>query len=210
MTLYEKKEALIKEEWHNFHAVQNEGGMAGCQQDPQTFFVMRRSQFATWDEPLVDSWHSDLLEAKAKGRNLLSEKYAWMMKQTAPAEFDRIKHLLCFPDIFAQELIEHIVATEVAWMEQYQQDYPFMAAGNRPVRSTQDSEYETSFETYLRGELHTYSQKTLQLYADMINRLKNENKSLAVCVMDAMAKSYGYKDLADAERQQKIRAMHNL
>ncbi|MBQ5782614.1 MAG: DUF4125 family protein [Oscillospiraceae bacterium] len=210
MTLYEKKEALIKEEWDNFHTVQNEGGMAGCQQDPETFFAMRRSQFTCWNEALVDSWHNDLLEAKSQGRNLLSEKYAWMMQQTAPDEFKKISHLLCPPDVFDLELMEQIIADEVRWMEQYHRDYPFMAAGNRSVHSSSDSRYETSFETYLRGELHTYSPKTLRLYADMINRLKKEHKSLAVCVMDAMVKSYGYKDLDDAENQQKLRATYNI
>ncbi|MBR5252198.1 MAG: DUF4125 family protein [Oscillospiraceae bacterium] len=210
MTLYDKKEALIKEEWDNFHTVQNQGGMAGCQQDPETFFVMRRSQFTCWSEALVDSWHNDLLEAKSQGRNLLSEKYAWMMQQTAPDEFKKISHLLCPPDVFDLELMEQIIADEVRWMEQYHRDYPFMAAGNRPVRSASDGPYETSFETYLRGELHTYSPKTLRLYADMINRLKKEHKSLAVCVMDAMVKSYGYKNLDDAENQQKLRATYNI
>ncbi|MBQ7816510.1 MAG: DUF4125 family protein, partial [Oscillospiraceae bacterium] len=87
MTLYEKKEALIKEEWEKFHNVQNEGGRADCQEDPETFAIMRRSQFVCWSEELVDSWHKDLIDAKKEGRNLLSEKYAWMMRQTAPYEF---------------------------------------------------------------------------------------------------------------------------
>jgi len=62
----------------------------------------------------------------------------------------------------------------------------------------------------LRGELHTYSEKTLKLYLEMINALKAENKSLSVAIMDAMVKTYGYKDLDDAERQQKIRALNNF
>ena len=40
----------------------------------------------------------------------------------------------------------------------------------------------------------------------MINQLKKDGKSLATEVMNAMVKAYGYKDLDDAERQQKIRA----
>ena len=36
-----KKEALIKTEWQAFQSVQNEGGRASCQDDPQTFFISR-------------------------------------------------------------------------------------------------------------------------------------------------------------------------
>lgn len=209
MTLNDKKEALINEEWENFHAVQNQGGRASCQDDPETFFIMRRSQFACWSEALVESWHNDLVTAKAQGRNLLSEKYAWMMKQTSPFEFGAISRFLTFPSIEAEQLMEEIIETEVEWMEEYEKQYPFMASGNRPIHSSQDSLYETSFETYLRGELHTYSSKTLTLYAQMVKALKGEGKSMSVMIMNAMVKQYGYKDLADAERQQKIRTQLN-
>ncbi|MBR2028639.1 MAG: DUF4125 family protein [Oscillospiraceae bacterium] len=205
MTLDEKKEALIRTEWELFHNVNNEGGKADCQNDPETFAIMRRCQFVCWSEELVESWHNDLLTAKEKGRNLLSEKYAWMMRSTAPFEFGQISRYLVFPSINAEHMIEEIVSVEVEWMENYEKQYPFMASGNRPVHKEKDSEYVTSFETYLVGELHTYSEKTLSLYLDMIKQLKKDGKSLAVEIMNAMVKSYGYKDLADAEYQQKLR-----
>ena len=204
MTLLDKKEALIKTEWQLFEAVNNIGGKADCQNDPETFAIMRRCQFVCWSEELVDSWHNDLLSAKEKGRNLLSEKYAWMMRSTSPFEFRAISHLLHFPTIAAEQMIDEIIQTEVEWMEQYEENYPFMAKGNRPVRSKNDSQWITSFETYLRGELYTYSEKTLSLYLDMIKQLKYSGKSLAICVMEAMVKEYGYKNLTDAEMQQKL------
>lgn len=210
MTLNDKKSALIATEWELFHNVQNEGGRADCQDNPETFAIMRRSQFTAWSEELVESWHNDLLAAKAEGRNLLSEKYAWMMRSTAPYEFRLISRHLRFPTILAEQMIEEIAQIEVKWMEEYEKQYPFMASGNRPIHSSQDSEYETSFETYLRGELHTYSEKTLKLYLEMLKNLLAENKSMSVMIMDAMVKEYGYKDINDAERQQKIRAEFNM
>lgn len=209
MTLNEKKEALIQTEWELFHSVNNEGGKADCQNDPETFFIMRRAQFTCWNDALVESWHKDLLDAKAEGRNLLSEKYGWMMQKTAPFEFRKISGYLRFPSIAAEEMIEEIAEAEVKWMEEYEKQYPYMASGNRPVHSYDDTEYSTSFETYLRGELHTYSEKTLKLYLEMIDSLKKEGKSLSIIVMDAMVKAYGYKDIDDAENQQKIRANKN-
>ena len=210
MTLYEKKESLIKTEWELFHNVNNEGGKADCQNNPETFAIMRRAQFTAWNEELVESWHNDLLEAKKSGRNLLSEKYAWMMQRTAPYEFRLISKHLHFPSIAAEEIMEEIITTEVNWMEQYEKQYPYMASGNRPVHSEMDTEYETSFETYLRGELHTYSENTLKLYLDMVRQMKRGGKSLSLIIMDALVRAYGYKDIDDAERQQKIRAMGNF
>jgi len=210
MTFKDKKEALIATEWEMFHNVQNEGGRADCQNNPETFAIMRRSQFICWSEELTESWHNDLLTAKAEGRNLLSEKYAWMMQKTAPYEFAKISRYLRFPTISAQQIIDEIADIEVKWMEEYEKQYPFMAGGNRPIHSCEDSEYVTSFETYLRGELHTYSEKTLKLYLQMLKELKANGKSMAVIIMDAMVKEYGYKDLNDAERQQKIRTEMNI
>jgi len=210
MSLTEKKERLIREEWANFTAVHNQGGRASCQDDPETFFIMRRSQFTCWDEQLVDSWYNDLTDARMAGRNLLSEKYAWMMKQTSPAEFEKIKRFLPVLPDEDEQLIEDVVKTEVKWMEQYAEKYPFMADGNREIHSCEDSEYSTSFETYLRGELHTYSHNTLYLYAEMVKSLEAEGRSMSVMIMDAMVKSYGYKDIDDAERQQKIRTLNNM
>jgi len=210
MTVKDKKEALIATEWELFHNVNNEGGRADCQDDPETFAIMRRCQFTCWSEELVESWHNDLLAAKAEGRNLLSEKYAWMMQKTAPYEFARISKHLHFPTVFAEQMIDEIAEIEVEWMEKYENQYPFMAGGNRPIHSFQDQKYVTSFETYLRGELHTYSEKTLELYLEMLKNLLKENKSMSIMIMDAMVKEYGYKDLDDAERQQKIRAELNI
>ena len=210
MTFNDKKEALIDTEWELFHSVTNKGGKADCQNDPETFYIMRRAQFTCWSKELVESWHNDLICAQNCGRNLLSEKYAWMMRQTAPFEFGRISHLLRFPSIASEQMIEEIVETEVKWMEEYEKQYPFMASGNRPVHSADDTEYSTSFETYLRGELYTYSEKTLKLYLEMIKKLSAENKSLAVIVMDAMVKAYGYKNIDDAEFQHKARALNSL
>ena len=48
MTKQEKIEKLIQMEWEDFQKVNNEGGRASCQDDPETFFIMRRSHFAPW------------------------------------------------------------------------------------------------------------------------------------------------------------------
>ena len=199
MTLEEKKEELIKTEWEFFQKVENEGGRASCQEDPKTFFIMRRSQFAPWPEDLTDSYGRDLRRALEEGRNPLAEKYAWMMKSTAPEAFEKIRHHLPEVTEYSERVIEQIVERHLAWMEDYGKRYPKLASGNRALRSSQDSAYETSFETYLRGELCTYSENTLLLYLSFLKELEREGKSLSLLIMDSMVKAYGYAGLEDAE-----------
>lgn len=199
MVLTEKKEALIRAEWEAFQQVQNQGGRASCQDDPDTFFIMRRSQFVFWPEELVDSYAGDLARAKAAGRNLLAEKYAWMMESTAPEEFVRIRHLLPEISEWKEIQIHSIVAMQLTWMEEYRRRYPVLASGNRATYSCEDTPYQTSFETYLRGELHTYSDDTLELYLRFMNGLREQGENLSLKTMEVMVQSYGYRDLEDAE-----------
>ena len=44
---------------------------------------------------------------------------------------------------------------QLAWMEEYQAKYPVLASGNRLLYSSEDTPYDTSFQTYLFGELRT-------------------------------------------------------
>ncbi len=41
---------------------------------------------------------------------------------------------------------------------------PRVARGSRPTDHSADADYVTSFETYLRCELYTYSERTLRAY----------------------------------------------
>ena len=84
----EKKKKLIDEivrrEWEMFQNVNNEGGRASCQDDWPTFHVMREAQYAPWPQDLLSRFLLDLVNAKLEGRNLVMEKYAYMMEFTEP------------------------------------------------------------------------------------------------------------------------------
>ena len=66
---------IIGLEWCFFDRVRNEGGRAPCQDDWKTFRIMRSSQFMAWNRPLLESWHGDLLQARERGDNPMTEKY---------------------------------------------------------------------------------------------------------------------------------------
>ena len=71
----EKVEKILQLEWNMFQKVENIGGRASCQEDFETFYIMRRSQYENWTDEMLDVWTNYVLECDSVGRNLLSEKY---------------------------------------------------------------------------------------------------------------------------------------
>ncbi len=190
---------IIDIEWEFFSQVNNEGGKASCQSRPQTFTVMRKSQFMTWGREVLESYYQDLIDAKESGRNLLTEKYGRMMAWTHPDEYkERIEPQL--PKVWpaALELVDKIAPILLAWHQEYQEKYPRLAAKGRPVGSKGDAD-KTAFEPYLRGELLTYSPSTLNLYAAHILKMKEQGLNLSIKAMENTARLYGYESIEKAE-----------
>lgn len=190
---------IVQLEWAAFDAVQNEGGRASCQDDWATFSIMRKSQYLAWPEELLVSYITDFLHANTRGWNLITEKYGRMMISTDPEGYAAIKDQLPEIDETQGAIIEQIVAIQVAWMEQFAEQYPHMAANSRTIHTAEDTPYDTSYETYLRGELGTYSKNTLKLYGQFIVKLRQAGQNLAEIIMTNTALLYGYSSLQDAE-----------
>lgn len=192
---------IVYLEWKQFDKVKNEGGRADCQDDFDTFSIMRRSQYLTWPYELLESFYNDLVIAEEKGWNLIMEKYARMMKSTNPEKYKAFENDL---PVLSDERIaiqEEIISIQVAWMEEFANSYPKMAGNARSIRTNEDNEWNTSYETYLRGEISTYSENTFVLYGRFIVNLLNENKNLAYDIMENTARFYGYKSVYDAENK---------
>lgn len=204
----ERIDYVIELEWEQFQQVQNEGGRASCQDDRRTFDIMRRSQFLAWEEQVLKSYQKDLLDAKAAGWNLIREKYMRMMESTAPKQFAEFAELLPAGQEDRKELLERIVRQEVQWAEEVAGRYPQVSAGGRKIHSAEDTPWETSIETYLRGELGTYSDRTLTLYADMIGRMERVGENLAELTLGYTARLYGYESLKEAEDRMRGQRQH--
>ncbi len=192
---------LISLEWEAFDKVENEGGRADCQDDWNTFAIMRKSQYYTWTEEMLKSYIKDFHRANDRGWNLITEKYGRMMESTAPLKYAQIKD--SFPEIpeVKKEIIEEIVKIQVGWMEEFAAEYPKAAGNARSIHTIEDTPYNTSYETYLRGELSTYSDDTLDLYGRFIAQLCRENKNLAKMTMANTAFLYGYASLDELEEK---------
>ena len=193
--------SIVELEWKQFDKVKNEGGRADCQNDWNTFSIMRKSQYMAWTEELLRSYYEDLQAAERKGWNLITEKYARMMKTTAPEKYVELEKEL--PTLSEERIAiqEEIIKIQVGWMEVFAGKYPKMAGNARVIHTYEDTAFQTSYETYLRGELGTYSEITFLLYGRFITDLLREEKNLAYEIMNHTAKLYGYLSVEDAEGQ---------
>lgn len=165
----EMRESIVRHEWNQFQHTNNEGGRAACQGNWPVFHQMRLAQFLTWERPLLSSYAADLDEADRIGRNLVTEKYGRMMASTAPEDFAKnIKPYIPQLSETRTTRQEQVIAQQVAWAADFRSRYPKLGEAMRVLTTTEDTPQATSFETYLRGELGTYSDTTFTLYDKMI------------------------------------------
>lgn len=196
---------ILEIEWEMFQKVPNMGGRAVCQEDRKTFEIMRSSQAMSWSEETLESYLGDLAEAKENERNLLTEKYARMMESTMPWEYEKIEHLLPTPDHRVIPLIDQIVSIVLEWEDELARNYPYLIRRGRPIHSSEDTLYATSLETYLRGELATYSLRTIKLYHENVLKQKSEGINGSEVTLAHTTKRYGFKSLEDANEKIKSR-----
>ena len=192
--------AIIGAEWQMFDKVHNEGGRAACQNDARTFAIMRYSQFAPLPQDVLKSYRDDLAVAAREGRNLLAEKYAYMMEYTDPATFDRtLRDHLPAVSAYKQELCARIANRLIRDEQQFAVRYPALHAQGRPTEGAQAD--DVSVHVYALGELKTYSERTLERYDAWLRAHPEEN--ISINVHRVMVQLYGYDSLEAAEARQK-------
>lgn len=190
---------ILEIEWEMFSTTENEGGRASCQENKPQFEVMRRAQFSAWDEETLESYLADIESAREQGRNLMTEKYGYMMESTAPEQYAEIKRLLPQPTEQGRALAEALVAQTVKWAEEFHEKYPKVAACGRPLYKSSDGPYATSIETYNLGEALTYSERTMCLLLARYARAAEKGENLYTAILEKTASLSGYASLDDAE-----------
>lgn len=194
-------EDVVEREWEMFRRVPNRGGKASCQESPKTFSIMRAAQLASWSDALLESYLTDLKDAALAGRNLLTEKYGHMMRSTAPGEYARIASLLPAVTPRALDLIARIAPIVLAWEVTLAGTYPGIVAKGRPIFSSDDGPQVTSLETYLKGELATYSIRTLELYLTHVEQQRAEGVNGCEITLACTTRQYGYASLQEANER---------
>ena len=150
---------------------------------------------------MLKSYIRDFHRANDKGWNLITEKYARMMESTASLRYAQIKDSLPKLPSVKKEIIEEIVKIQVEWMEEFAEEYPALADNARSIHTYEDNPFDTSYETYLRGELGTYSDKMLELYGRYVVDYARTGRNLTYAIMENSVKMYGYKDIDEAEEK---------
>lgn len=160
-----------------------------CQEDPEGFRVMRSAQFVAWSEETLQSYLSDLKNAVDDGRNLMTLKYARMEKLIPPLHEN--------PQI--DNMLNEIVMVQMAWQKEMFSKYPALMSRGRPLTDTEKQAADTSFKTYLRCELETYSLMTLTHHFRDIMVKRSQEKNMTEEIYVHMVSELGYADLEEAE-----------
>ena len=192
-------EKILEKEWKYFSNLNNIGGRADCQDNREDFIIMRKSQWETFNEETLISYLEDLNSKN----NPLFQKYAQMMKYNSPEEYEKIKDILEKASDEKNDLVNKIMFIYMEWEKEFFERYPIFSSMGRPLYSSEDDDIETSIETYLRGELLSYSEKTLKLYLNYVIDNKEKNINLAIKNMDNLARMQGFNDSDEVEEYYK-------
>lgn len=169
---------IVHYEWDMLQAVNAGGARLECKNNKPMFFLMRQSQWAVYSKEVRNAYLNDIHKAVNEGRNLMVEKYGYMMAETDPAGFERIKHAL--PEISDQKrtLVEKIVADHKQWYEEAKRILPETIGMGRTDNPSNPQ--LASVQNYLRGELYTYGIDTLQKIIAFNEECRKQGKNLVV------------------------------
>jgi hypothetical protein len=156
---------------------------ASCQENPDAFRLYRRVQFSVWSEDTLQSYLDDLSQAKGKGDNLMTLKYA------------RMENLI--PPLNENPIIDRIVQMELEAQREMLSRYPNILGQGRPLED--DSPGVTSFKTYLRGELETYSDRTLERLCRDIQQARDKGENRAQQQYTHLVRNLGYDSIDEVE-----------
>lgn len=194
---------IVRLEFEAFDKVENEGGRAECQNNWPFFYVMRKSQYLTWTDDMLLCIRDLWLENKAKGWNMITEKYGRMMESTAPDEYKALEKNFPPKSEETRAIVNQIAQIQVEWMKDFAKEYPKLASQARDITSDADDIDNASYETYLKGELLTYSEELLKMYAEYVVDLYRNGKNLAQMTIENTVNMQGYKSLEKAENSVK-------
>lgn len=162
-----KREKMLKQiatfEWDFFTKVNNFNRRAYCQDNSVTFIFSRLCYWSIYNDVILNSYMNDLINAKENNRNLLTEKYAYIMKYTDTEYFKKIEKYLPDTSNYKNTLIHAIMLIYMKWEEDVRKNNPGILDNNRDLYNPYKSTANTSIESYFRGELNSYSESTLNL-----------------------------------------------
>lgn len=200
---------IIDMEWDMFDKVSNLGGRAKCQDDEWTFYAMRYSQHSAANREFLIFYKFDLAVAAVTDRNLIMEKYAYMIEKTKPVKFqlELESYVTPVPEHIkskAWEISEIITEMQVEFAERY----PVFSSKGRPIKG--NDMLNVSFEVYLQGELKTYSMRSLEILHEHILSERRAGRNYIENIYNSLVKFYNYKDVEEYEMKNQRPNLHVL
>lgn len=190
---------VIEIEYEMFDKVNGLEGRASCQDNYKTFYIMRYSQHQALSKETIESYLKDLKKAKEEFRNLITEKYAYMMEITDEKYYrEKLEKQLPLCSNEKIELINQILKILDEDYKKFEKKYPKLACKIRPKKEKNT----TTIDIYMMGELKTYSKKTLENYISDLIVLMLKGESFIENVQRETVSFYGYKNLEEAEKKQ--------
>ncbi len=136
-----------------------------------------------------------------------------MMASTAPEDFT--KNIEPYIPRLSEERVarqEQVIAQQVAWAKDFRERYPKLGEAMRVLTTTEDTPSATSFETYLRGELGTYSDQTFERYEAMIGEraAASPQRNITEETLLHTVQLGGFDTLEEAESLPSVILSHSL
>jgi Protein of unknown function (DUF4125) len=149
-----------------------------CRTYVEDMRLHRRGQFAAWSEQTCRSYLEDLREAESAGDNLMTIKYA------------RMDDLI--PPYSRNPRIGDITTQFVDWQRDIMARFPNIMRGGRDM---------DGFTNYLRSELETYSDETLELLWQDVELCRDSDVNMSVEVYRYLATHSGFDTLEAMEQR---------
>lgn len=149
-----------------------------CKNNKYMFLLMRRSQWNIYPLDIQAAYLRDIHGALKEHRNLMIEKYGYMMEDTQPEAYERIKHELPPKTPEKIALVTELISYHKTWYDEAKNLLPTTVTFGRSVSA--DGTNDTSIDTYLKGEFFTYSVDTLKRLTEFARAKQRENVNLIV------------------------------
>lgn len=190
---------LLDLEWRLFDAAPQAGQRSAQPEDREQFQLSRSAQLAVWSPELRESWRQDLLSALEEGRNLINEKYIYMLEQVSPEQYASLNATLPAASMEKLWLVDWICQAQIAWQEALLRKYPHLTQNGRALYRSEDSRESVSFETFTRGELMACSVNTLRLYARQVEYAQKAGQNLCETILENTVRQLGFDSLELAD-----------
>lgn len=172
---------IVDLEWKMYTQMKEDSGSPVDPEGYEAFYQVRYSQHSAMNSDTLGMYKSDLNTAIHTGRNLMTEKYAYMKDPSGYV-----------PDSSLAGLVEEAASKMIASHDAFAAKYPALAKAGRAF---DDAEAAVSVQVYIRSELVNRSEPVLQLIARDV-RL---NPDYVEDIFAAFVSFFGQDSLEQAE-----------